>query len=433
MLYDFFTPEGFVNEDVYAYSNGVGGERGLVIFNNKFASTHGWVRNSAGFSVKTGPGDQRQITQRTLAEGLNINPSGDTFVVFRDHASGLEFIRPSVEVGEKGLYVELEAYKYNVFLDFRQIKDDVYQSYRNLCDRLNGRGVPNIEDALRELLLQPVQTPFREISNPGYLNFLLSQRLDGKITIVPEPLMSEAQEKMDALLQGIQSLTGYSNSRSEILANLSGSLKTALSFNKLENLFSLPSGKKSKEALEYLRAGLKTNDRHWLMLFGWLFVHELGRLASDTGYDYQSQSWLDEWQFSKIMAVAFQAINPDEPAAWWMVGTIRMLVGQQNWAISCAGKSDKEILESWLSEEEVQRFLRVNRYKNVLWFNKESFEEFLWWMVMLVLFKVDETASLTDTQKIEQILGTYEVVQRLIKAGSVSEFQLDKLLAAAED
>ncbi|MDR3572476.1 MAG: alpha-amylase family glycosyl hydrolase [Anaerolineaceae bacterium] len=434
LLYDFFTPEGFVNEDVYAYSNGVGNERGLVIFNNKFSSTHGWVRNSAGFSVKTGSGDQRQITQRTLGEGLNIQPATDSFVIFRDHTSGLEFIRPSVEISEKGLFVELEAYKFNVFLDFRQITDDVYQSYRNLCDRLNGRGVPNIQDALRELLLQPVQNPFREISNPGYFKYLLSQRLDGKITSVPEPLLTEASQKMESLLQGIQALTGLSENQSEVLDHLSGSLTTALSLNKLETLSMLPSGKKSKAALDYLKTGLKNNDRHWLMLFAWLFVHDLGRLASDTGYDYQSQSWMDEWQFSKIMAGAFQSINAtDEPAAWWMVGSIRMLVGQQNWAMSCAGKSDKEILESWLSEEEVQRFLNVNRYKDILWFNKESFEEFLWWMDLLVLFKVNEDASLTDTQKVEQILGTHEVVQRLIKAASVSEFQLDKLLAAAED
>ena len=275
-----------------------------------------------------------------------------------------------MEVSEKGLFVELDAYKYNVFLDFRQIKDDVYQSYRNICDRLNGRGVPNIQDALRELLLQPVQNPFREISNPGYFIYLLSQRLDGKVTSVPELLLAEARQKMEGLLKGIQSLTGLSENQSEILDDLSVSLKTSLALNKLENLYSLPSGKKSKAALEYLKTGLSGNDRHWLMLFGWLFVHDLGRLASDIGYDYQSQSWLDEWQLSKIMAGTFQSINTDEPAAWWMVGTIRMLVGQQNWAMSCAGKSDKEILESWLSEEEVQRFLRVNRYKDVLWFNK---------------------------------------------------------------
>jgi len=433
LLYDFFTSEGYVNEDVFAYSNGEGSERALVVFNNKFSSTHGWVRNSAGFSVKTGSGDQRQIVQRSLAEGLNINPSVDNFIIFRDHTSGLEFIRPSLEISEKGLFVELDAYKFNVFLDFRQIKDDVYQSYRNISDRLNGRGVPDIQDALRELLLQPVQNPFQEIGNPGYLNYLLSQRLIGKVTIVPDTVLTEAQEKMEGLLQGIQTLTGFSQNRKEILENLSIDLKTTLSLNKLGNFLSMPTDMKSKGVLEYLKMGLKANDRHWLILFGWVFVHDLGRLASDTGYDYQSQTWLDEWQFNKMMAGTFQLINTDEPAAWWMVGTIRMLVGQQNWNINCAGKSDKEILESWLSEEEIQRFLRVNRYKDVLWFNKESFEEFLWWMDILVLFKVIGTDSLTDAQKVEQILDAYEIIKRLLKAGNVSEFQLDKLRAAAED
>ena len=52
LLYDFFTTDGSVNEDVFAYSNEVGGERGLVIYHNKFNSTRGWIRTSASYSVK---------------------------------------------------------------------------------------------------------------------------------------------------------------------------------------------------------------------------------------------------------------------------------------------------------------------------------------------------------------------------------------------
>src|SRR5690606_33249891 len=43
-LYDFFSVEGFVNEDVFAYSNRRGDERALVLYHNKYATTKGWVR-----------------------------------------------------------------------------------------------------------------------------------------------------------------------------------------------------------------------------------------------------------------------------------------------------------------------------------------------------------------------------------------------------
>ncbi len=56
LLYDFFTSDGTVNEDVFAYSNGWGSERALVIYHNKFAKTQGWIRTSIGFPIKTGAG-----------------------------------------------------------------------------------------------------------------------------------------------------------------------------------------------------------------------------------------------------------------------------------------------------------------------------------------------------------------------------------------
>ena len=47
LLYDFFAPDGSVNEDVFAYSNRVGDERALVVYHNKFADARGWIRMSA--------------------------------------------------------------------------------------------------------------------------------------------------------------------------------------------------------------------------------------------------------------------------------------------------------------------------------------------------------------------------------------------------
>ena len=68
LLYDFYTQEGNVNEDVFAYSNRRGDERGLVLYHNKFAETGGWIKVSAAYLDK-GSGDLRQ---RSLAEGLDL-------------------------------------------------------------------------------------------------------------------------------------------------------------------------------------------------------------------------------------------------------------------------------------------------------------------------------------------------------------------------
>jgi hypothetical protein len=66
-LYDFFTDEGWVNEDVFAYSNRGGGERALVVYHNRYARTAGWLRTSCAYAQKTdsggpaaGPADARR-------------------------------------------------------------------------------------------------------------------------------------------------------------------------------------------------------------------------------------------------------------------------------------------------------------------------------------------------------------------------------------
>jgi hypothetical protein len=93
LLYDLYTPEGFVNEDVYAYSNGAGLERALIVYHNRYAEARGWIRSSAAFAVKTGDGDEKVLESRTLGEGLVLQDDPSCFVLFREHISGLEYIR----------------------------------------------------------------------------------------------------------------------------------------------------------------------------------------------------------------------------------------------------------------------------------------------------------------------------------------------------
>ena len=51
------------------------------------------------------------------------------------------------------------------------------------------------------------------------------------------------------------------------------------------------------------------------------------------------------------------------------------------------------VLVSWLRDNEVQQFLRVNRYGGVLWFNKESFDQLLGWMLVLAAVEISADPS----------------------------------------
>jgi len=135
-LYDLYTADGHVDENVYAYSNVHGDERGLVLYHNRFADTGGWIKTSAAYLDK-GTGD---LHQKSLAEALGLPFEG--YVIFKDYVTHLEYIRSCEELWGKGMYVELHAYQHHVFMDWRFVDDEKWAEVHNA---LNGAGVESVQ------------------------------------------------------------------------------------------------------------------------------------------------------------------------------------------------------------------------------------------------------------------------------------------------
>ena len=157
LLYDVHTPEGGVNEDVFAYSNRVGDRASIVVFNNKFAQAKGWIKEAAPHATKEGG----QEPPRNLQAGLGLRAHGNDFTLFREQVSGLEYLRRSTDLAN-GFHIELDAFKCRVFLDFREV-EDYDGDYAQLHERLGGRGVRSIEEERDTLRLQPLYAAFREV------------------------------------------------------------------------------------------------------------------------------------------------------------------------------------------------------------------------------------------------------------------------------
>jgi glycosidase len=430
LLYDFYNQDGVVDENVYAYSNGLGERRNLVVFHNKFNNTAGWIRISVGFMDKSR--EDRQIVQKNLSEGLQIQAQSAAYVIYRDHISGLEYVRPVTELVEQGMFLELHAYQYHVFLDFRVVQDDEWQSYRHLYDYLGGRGVPDVGEALRELLLQPVLNPFREIAHPGYLQYLLDNRLDKENISLPEALLDEAVGKMENLVKGVQYLSGYAGRTENLLTEVRSRLETLLSIQRLEQKFPVPGSRAYPSAIEYIRAGLEEKPLRWYILFGWIFIHNLGKTGSIEDYENQALTWIEEWQFGKVLVESLKTLGVEESEAWQAVDVIRLLTGQQSWYLRVGSQSLDVILEEWLADSTVRRFLGINRFKDVLWFNKEALEEFVWWMTLVNMLEASAGTRKTSTRFVEQVLGAYEIVQNILRAEKSSAYQVNKLLKAVK-
>ena len=142
-LYDLFTTNGPVDENVFAYSNIHGDERGLVIYHNKFGDTAGWIKISAAYLDKT-TGDLRQ---KSLAEALGLPFEG--YVILRDYVTHLEYIRSCEDIWQKGMYMELRGYQNHVFMDWEFVDDE---KWKEIHEALNGAGVESMQAKWDEMI-----------------------------------------------------------------------------------------------------------------------------------------------------------------------------------------------------------------------------------------------------------------------------------------
>jgi len=439
LLYDFFAPEGYVNEDVFAYSNraglsappGAGDGRVLVVYHNKYADARGWVRTSAAYSVKAEAGDERVLVRRSLGEGLGLRDQQDAYCIFRDHVSGLEYIRSSKELCDRGLYVELGAYKYHVFLDFREVQDNEWHHYAHLAAYLNGRGVPSIEEALKETFLQPVHGAFKELVNAATFQQLIDARLTEHGEQVDQALLAEVEGKTVDLLREIKQFTGATGDEVRLAQEMRRELERLLGLPVLESRFPRPDSVEQGAVVDYLTAGLPDAPFLWGSLLGWWCVHSLGRIAGQADFEGQSRSWIDEWLLGKVIAGALRDLGLDEPTAWQVVGVIKVLTSHQRWfAVDAPDARARayQVLRTLLQDDEVQLFLQVNRYQGVLWFNREAFARLLWWLLLLAVVEIGADSLRPSDEAAGEILACYEIVQHLHRAEEKSDYQVEKLL-----
>jgi len=429
LLYDFFTPEGFVNENVFAFSNRFGDERALVIYHNKYDFAHGWIRSSVAYSVKTheeGP----SLIQKNLGEGLGLHNDPTYFCIFRDHVSGLEYIRNSKELYDKGLYVELGAYKYHVFLDFREVRDNQWNHFAQIEKTLNGRGVPSIEDAFKEMLLQPLQIALKELVNKDLLRRLIEARITQPQAQLDQPLIEEVEKKVVNLLREVKQFSGGGEDEVAIAREVRQKLEAILYLPIITSRYPRLQPKGVKEAAEYLHKKLTDSPFLWTTLLGWLFVHALGKVVNPKDFAGKSRHWIDEWGLGKTLLSALRDWGLDEVGSRNSLTIIKLLTSHQNWfeAKPSDQKQAYGVLESLFKNDDVRQFLSVNHYKGIWWFNKEAFEEMLWWLMMVAALIIGSDPLRPIHAVVKELERCYSMIQTWQEAQEHSEYQIEKLL-----
>jgi hypothetical protein len=92
-----------------------------------------------------------------------------------------------------------------------------------------------------------------------------------------------------------------------------------------------------------------------------------------------------------------------------------------------------QAVEKLLNDSEVHQFLWVNRYNEILWFNKEAFEELLWWLMLISAIEIGFDPFRPVNEMMRNLERRWSMIQTLQEAEKQSEYQVEKLLFILKD
>ncbi|MFX0185826.1 MAG: alpha-amylase family glycosyl hydrolase, partial [Candidatus Hodarchaeota archaeon] len=422
-LYDFYTYEGHVNEDVFAYSNRSGNERAMVIYHNKFAKTSGWIKASAAFAVKKEEGSK--LVQTTLGEGLSLHNERDYFLIFQDHIQDLEYIRNCREIHEKGLYIELEAYQSFVFLNFREVQDNEWQHFAHLHDFLAGRGVSKLDEALQEYVYQPLHQSFKELVNASLFNDIIIQTKKLNQSVIDE-ISDKISTNSLPLLKEVAAYGETIFSESEVIKEINHKFLTIINLKKI--LFSIISAEDQTKLEEYIGRSIPSSNVDWGIILSYLFVHLLGRIIEPINYESLSRSWIDEWGLGRIIERTIQELHDEKLNIDEVVLLVKILTSHQNWYNYQTGENYQafQIMNVLMTDLEFQSYIQVNRYLDILWFNKEAFERLIKWLFIVAVLNTVSKLIHQSTEYRNDVRIIFELTQQWLWAADKANYQMGK-------
>jgi glycosidase len=439
-LYDFFTPEGFVDEDVFAYSNSDGVHPTLVVYHNRHKNTVGWINRSTAYPVFNY--EEKVFIQSPLADTLSIPDDPRAYLVFRDSFTDQEYLLPCSKVRHDGLYLELYPYHCHVYQNFRVVYKDEDHPYPALFERLGYSSTYRVDLALREMLFEEVITPFRNLFTPTIFQSLIKQQ-EQKIELTPEDtlhIMSEFSSRLSAFLTAVASQLKIDISE-QFQAIISG--QTRQSIRELEHIVHLPSilelDPTSKKGYltneqDFIQLsnrksrGLASGDSPtWVVFYSFIVLRSLG-IFFDVDKPSRILASCSDWTlFNQISNVA-KEMGLDQ----WTVDQsnllVKLLINYQELRLTdgSANQFARHTLDLLFRDDEAKLFLNVNFFNEHMWFNKESFEEFVWWIYAIECFN---TIEVSNKNLVKTMAYNHEYVRDLLSFERQSGFQVDKLLA----
>jgi glycosidase len=416
ILFDLVGPEGYVVEDVYAFTNQSGSEKALVLYNNRYERSIGWIKFSSASAYKSENG----FKQFSLSEGLNLNSGNDRYTIFRDQISNLEYIRNNDDLVHHGLYIELDGFKYHVFLEFREVRDNEYGHYSQLTTYLGGRGVPSINEAMRETFLSPIHEPFLKLIDKTFLKSIhdLTINPDKQISLVKE-VSDKYRINLSEFMNRLQNYVSTDTDIAPIVDDIMKEFNSLLHIRDLESFLKITSSVKTRNALTFLNENAPSPS----LISIWLAVAKIGQLQDNNYASVISLSWIDEFLLNKLIEQSLNDEGFDDYSTDRQILLIKILTLLPDW-LEKYSQNPISAIQSLFQYQEVQKYLMINQYKEVLYFNYESMIELLATFYTSAIIKISLLDNQSKTEIKKKLQTWHSEIEGIIKAAAMNSCKL---------
>ncbi|MGB8260973.1 MAG: alpha-amylase family glycosyl hydrolase [Terracidiphilus sp.] len=469
LLYDFYHADGGVDENVYAYSNRSGEQSALVVYNNRYGQTRGWIDFSAAYADKS----TGQVRQRRLAEGLAVGGNRNAILAFRDSLTGLEYLRRAGEVAERGLYFELHAYQTHVYLDWRELYATAEKPWDRLCDHLNGRGVPNLDEALDRLELSPVHDALRAQLDPAVVRLFADLAEHPRTLAVGvntsieferteyfeaawwrcESFLRVAQKAYLARIGGAEKLAGGPPANPGFLGPVFRErLRAAMRIPATEAFSPAPWPPAARRMVPSPSPQF-TATAIWGPVLAWCALEMLAESIDAANPERVALDIFDRLHLREPFALAFQSLGFEGEEGWRVAARIKVVLlagagvakeapaepaaeapatpaAEPPEAAPAPGDSPDRVTLSpslWL-DHDVRWLTGVHAAGGQVYLVRELYEELLWWLQMPALLRL--AGELAPSRKAVERLG--HTIDEALATAAAAGYRVDLLSGSAQ-
>ncbi|MFQ6610392.1 MAG: alpha-amylase family glycosyl hydrolase, partial [Fidelibacterota bacterium] len=391
-FFDFVRPDDQVNENVFAYINGIADKRVIVVYNNSFEQTAGNIEQSVGINSNPQEGDATP-SRYSVAESLGLSKNEGKFVIFRVHPDGVYLIRSVHEINYNGLHFILSGYQYQIMFVESVRSDDVDHHLSALYLALDGRSIGNLDAELERIRYREIHRSLADL----IIYFSISDffKKSSKGNEFPQ----EISALLDKFSNEISKFTDRKNARL---------LKRSLR-NSFTNIHQL--------------SGILPSDVH-LRDFT-LIISALLKYVKNVRADHFNVELACDLKGSLVIPNSPEIDKlPDQ-------AVLRLFVNLIEFSRKLHTEKLPVLIKNLVVHPETLKFINVHEFEGAYWFEKEKFQSVLKHIFTIVeceLLLIDTVQKMNDIEAHQFIDRLGDIISKFGMMAEQSGYNWDKYL-----